>query len=236
MTFGLPADCGSRNWCCHYHRRRFLYAVRGAGILALLRPRLTGLSALWSWAQTPDPNITGAHYRSDDRQLVVRLYLLSCLSFGSSAADRSFHKIPPGRPLAGERQLRSRWVVYLIAGSTTTVTVMAALAVYGFPSKTFYWPHHVGGCGRSFPAPGAKALPRCMGGMGMLAAGLLGGPGIGYCRGPSSCHKPAVYSEYAKAARLRSCLYTRQRDDGGKLGAVRNSPRGATHTRPKSGG
>jgi hypothetical protein len=55
---------------------------------------------------------------------------------------------------------------------------MGALAIYGL-SKTFYWPTMLAVVGDRFPRSGAVAIS-CMGGMGMLAAGLLGGPGIGY--------------------------------------------------------
>src|SRR5207237_114303 len=53
-----------------------------------------------------------------------------------------------------------------------------AATVYGL-GKTFYWPTMLGVISERFPKGGALALG-FSGGVGMLAAGLLGGPGIGY--------------------------------------------------------
>lgn len=55
---------------------------------------------------------------------------------------------------------------------------MFAVTVYGI-GKTFYWPTMLGVISERFPKGGALALG-ISGGIGMIAAGLLGGPGIGY--------------------------------------------------------
>jgi MFS family permease len=55
---------------------------------------------------------------------------------------------------------------------------LGAVTVYGV-GKTFYWPTMLGVISERFPKGGALALG-FSGGVGMLAAGLLGGPGIGY--------------------------------------------------------
>ncbi|MDY3561815.1 MFS transporter [Gemmata sp. JC673] len=55
---------------------------------------------------------------------------------------------------------------------------MAAVSVYGL-GKTFYWPTMLGVISERFPKGGALALG-ISGGLGMISAGLLGGPGIGY--------------------------------------------------------
>jgi MFS family permease len=55
---------------------------------------------------------------------------------------------------------------------------IAAVTVYGI-GKTFYWPTLLGVISERFPKGGALALG-ISGGIGMLSAGLLGGPGIGY--------------------------------------------------------
>ena len=54
----------------------------------------------------------------------------------------------------------------------------AAVTVYGI-GKTFYWPTMLGVVSERFPQGGALTLG-ISGGIGMLSAGLLGGPGIGY--------------------------------------------------------
>src|SRR5581483_4649703 len=55
---------------------------------------------------------------------------------------------------------------------------MAAVTVYGI-GKTFYWPTMLGVISERFPRGGALALG-FSGGVGMLSAGLLGAPLIGY--------------------------------------------------------
>ncbi len=55
---------------------------------------------------------------------------------------------------------------------------IAAVTVYGI-GKTFYWPTLLGVISERFPKGGALALG-ISGGVGMMSAGLLGGPGIGY--------------------------------------------------------
>ncbi len=55
---------------------------------------------------------------------------------------------------------------------------VAAVTVYGI-GKTFYWPTMLGVISERFPKGGALALG-ISGGIGMLSAGLLGTPGIGY--------------------------------------------------------
>lgn len=55
---------------------------------------------------------------------------------------------------------------------------IAAVTVYGV-GKTFYWPTLLGVISERFPKGGALALG-LSGGIGMIGAGILGGPGIGY--------------------------------------------------------
>jgi hypothetical protein len=55
---------------------------------------------------------------------------------------------------------------------------MAAVTIYGI-GKTFYWPTLLGVISERFPKGGALALGLA-GGAGMIGAGILGAPGIGY--------------------------------------------------------
>jgi hypothetical protein len=105
---------------------------------------------------------------------------------------------------------------------------MGALAIYGL-SKTFYWPTMLAVVGDRFPRSGAVAIS-CMGGMGMLAAGLLGGPGIGYFKDRYAAEdlqavNPAAYAEF-QAPTTSSFLNFEEVHaiDGGKLGAVQALP------------
>jgi MFS family permease len=55
---------------------------------------------------------------------------------------------------------------------------VAAVTIYGL-GKTFYWPTLLGVISERFPKGGALALG-LSGGVGMIGAGILGSPGIGY--------------------------------------------------------
>ena len=55
---------------------------------------------------------------------------------------------------------------------------IGAVTIYGI-GKTFYWPTLLGVISERFPKGGALALG-LSGGIGMLSAGLIGAPGIGY--------------------------------------------------------
>lgn len=76
---------------------------------------------------------------------------------------------------------------------------MLAVTVYGL-GKTFYWPTMLGVISEQFPKGGALALG-ISGGIGMISAGLLGGPGIGYKQDYFAVEKikatsPEAYARY----------------------------------------
>jgi hypothetical protein len=68
----------------------------------------------------------------------------------------------------------------LAAGMNTFSVALVALGVYAV-GKTFFWPTMLAVVGDRFPQTGAVAMS-IMGGIGMLSAGLIGGPGLGYCK------------------------------------------------------
>ena len=77
--------------------------------------------------------------------------------------------------------------------------VLGAYTVYAF-GKTFLWPTILGVVGERFPKGGALVMG-AMGGVGMLSAGLLGGPGIGYKQDYYASKElkeesPATYKRY----------------------------------------
>ena len=67
-----------------------------------------------------------------------------------------------------------------MSGIDTFAGAMMALAVYAV-GKTFFWPTMLAVVGDRFPRTGAVAIS-IMGGIGMMSAGLIGGPGLGYAR------------------------------------------------------
>jgi MFS family permease len=90
----------------------------------------------------------------------------------------------------------------LASGMNTFGTALAALGIYAF-GKTFFWPTMLAVVGDRFPRSGAVAMS-IMGGIGMLSAGLIGGPGLGYTKdrfAGEALQKadPALYAEYKAA-------------------------------------
>jgi len=86
--------------------------------------------------------------------------------------------------------------------------IVAAATVYAL-GKTFLWPTMLGVVGERFPRGGALAMC-AMGGVGMLSAGLLGAPAIGYkydyfAQQELKQESPKVYNEY-KAAEPKKFL------------------------------
>jgi MFS family permease len=66
----------------------------------------------------------------------------------------------------------------LTSGISTFGGALLALSVYGV-GKTFFWPTMLAVASDRFPRTGAIAIS-IMGGIGMMSAGLIGAPGLGY--------------------------------------------------------
>lgn len=87
----------------------------------------------------------------------------------------------------------------LVAAVNTFGPALGALAVYAV-GKTFFWPTMLAVVGDRFPATGAVAMS-LMGGVGMMSAGLIGSPGLGYFKDRLAAealqeNSPALYQEY----------------------------------------
>ena len=109
----------------------------------------------------------------------------------------------------------------LVSGIETFIGAMVALAVYAI-GKTFFWPTMLAVVGDRFPRTGAIAMS-IMGGIGMMSAGLLGGPGLGYAKDRFTTEhltqtNPALYAEY-KAPTSSKFLFLKEVTglDGTKL-------------------
>lgn len=70
--------------------------------------------------------------------------------------------------------------INLISGITVFGGAMLALTVYAV-GKTFFWPTMLAVTSDRFPRTGAIAIS-IMGGIGMMSAGLIGSPGLGYAK------------------------------------------------------
>ncbi len=114
--------------------------------------------------------------------------------------------------------------LYSLGSLAGAVTVIIAATIYG-AGKAFFWPTMLAVVSERFPKGGALTLG-AVGGVGMLSAGLLGGPGIGYLQDRHASNDlqakaPAVYEEY-KAEGTNSFLFFApvQGLDGSKAGPV----------------
>lgn len=86
---------------------------------------------------------------------------------------------------------------------TTFAMAILALTVYGI-GKTFFWPTMLAVASDRFPRTGAVAIS-IMGGIGMMSAGLLGSPGLGYFKDRYSGEalqqaNAEIYDEYKAEA------------------------------------
>ena len=111
------------------------------------------------------------------------------------------HKISPLGLLFASAVLGCIGLLMLGSFNGAAMIVIAA-TVYGF-GKTFLWPTMLGVVSERFPRGGAITLGT-IGGVGMLSAGLLGGPGIGYKQDFFATQKleqndPAAYARYRSA-------------------------------------
>jgi MFS family permease len=121
------------------------------------------------------------------------------------------HRINPLGLLLGSALLGTLGLFLLGQPFTNTVWLwVGAVTIYGI-GKTFYWPTLLGVISERFPKAGALALG-ISGGIGMLSAGLLGTPGIGYKQDLAGVEKLKGESE---ATYLRYAA----RDDKGELKA-----------------
>jgi MFS family permease len=68
--------------------------------------------------------------------------------------------------------------LYTLGSVESAAMIWLAVTIYGV-GKTFLWPTMLGVVGERFPRGGALTMG-AVGGIGMLSAGFLGGPGIGY--------------------------------------------------------
>lgn len=116
--------------------------------------------------------------------------------------------------------------LYWLGSTTSGLTIVAAATVYGL-GKTFLWPTMLGVVGERFPRGGALTMGM-MGGVGMLSAGLLGGPGIGYKQDYYAAEKlkqeaPETYSRYVSTDKNSFLFFPSIAGlDGQKVGDLKN--------------
>ncbi len=110
--------------------------------------------------------------------------------------------------------------LYLLGSFEAGIAIFLAATIYGI-GKTFFWPTMLGVVGERFPKGGAVTMGM-IGGVGMLSAGLLGGPGIGfkqdyYASQNLQQNAPETYERYKAADKNRFLMFEANGLDGQKV-------------------
>lgn len=116
----------------------------------------------------------------------------------------------------------------LVSHASNFAWALLALGVYAL-GKSFFWPTMLAVASDRFPRCGAVAIS-IMGGIGMMSAGLLGSPGLGYAKDRFTAEhleaaNPAAYAE-VKAEKSSKWLIFKEVGtvDGQKLAAITAMP------------
>ncbi len=124
-------------------------------------------------------NITARVLKDETTALLAFIWTNALMFTLRFFAGPIVHKINPIGLLLVSALLGTAGLYLLGQPYTDTVWLwVGAVSIYAL-GKTFYWPTLLGVISERFPKGGALALG-LSGGIGMLAAGMLGGPGIGY--------------------------------------------------------
>jgi len=119
----------------------------------------------------------------------------------------------------------------LLSNATTAWFCVIAATVYAL-GKTFLWPTMLAVASEQFPKGGAITIG-AVGGVGMLSAGLLGGPGIGfeqdyYATESLKYKDPAVYDRYKAPSPNEFLVFQTVGLDGAKVGVLDDNGNEAT--------
>jgi MFS family permease len=112
----------------------------------------------------------------------------------------------------------------LLLGNATSILVCVIAATVYALGKTFLWPTMLAVASEQFPRGGAITIG-AMGGVGMLSAGLLGGPGIGFKQDYYASEQlkeqaPAVYERYKAPTENTFLGFETIGLDGAKVGIL----------------
>src|SRR5262245_2382719 len=145
-------------------------------------------------------NIGDTVLKSQDYALIAFIWT-NLVMFGLRFfAGPIVHKISPLGLLCVSALLGTGGLVLFSQEFVNTFVLWFVVSTVYAVGKTFYWPTLLGVISERFPKGGALALG-FSGGVGMLSAGLLGGPGIGYKQDYFAVQKieeisPATYDRY----------------------------------------
>lgn len=169
-------------------------------------------------------NITGNIMASPQKGLLLFVYTSSLMFALRFFAGPIVHKISPLGLLFVSAIFGAVGLTMLGKADSVALCIIAA-SIYGV-GKTYLWPTMLGVVSERFPKGGAITIG-AIGGVGMLSAGLLGGPGIGYKQDYFASEHlkktaPPVYEEYKSPSKNGFLVFPEiQGLDGSKVGAIR---------------
>lgn len=113
--------------------------------------------------------------------------------------------------------------LFTLGGVETTMAAILALTIYGV-GKTFFWPTMLAVVSERFPRGGAVTLG-AVGGIGMLSAGLLGTPGIGFKQDKFASEQlqtasPEAYERYKADKENHFLIFTTNGLNGAKVSVL----------------
>ena len=127
----------------------------------------------------------------------------------------------------------------LASGIQTITGAFVALGIYAV-GKTFFWPTMLAVASDRYPRTGAVAIS-IMGGIGMLSAGLIGSPGLGYAKDRFAgealkAESEEVYAEYRNEDRSKFLFFGEAHGlDPVKLAEIQGKLESARKILPKGG-
>lgn len=107
----------------------------------------------------------------------ILIYTASLMAIMRVSAGFIVHRISPLALLSAGSLLAAAGLLGMSYAGSAGLLILAAATVYGV-GKSFFWPTTLGVVSEQFPRGGALTL-NAMGGMGMIAVGVLGNPLLG---------------------------------------------------------
>jgi MFS family permease len=172
-------------------------------------------------------SITGSIMADPQKGLMLFVYTSGLMFVLRFFAGPIVHRISPLGLLFVSGVFGAIGLTMLGSAQSVVMCVVAA-TVYAL-GKTFLWPTMLGVVSDRFPKGGAITIG-AIGGVGMLSAGLLGGPGIGYKQDYFASNylkekSAATYEAYKSDTSNRFLIFPAiQGLDGAKKAALLNKP------------
>jgi len=170
-------------------------------------------------------NITGNILQDPTKGIMLFIYASALMFVLRFFAGPIVHRISPLGLLLVSAILATIGL-FTLGNANTGIIMIVAVTIYGI-GKTFFWPTMLGVVGERFPKGGAITMG-IIGGVGMLSAGLLGGPGIGYKQDYFASEKIKVesndsYERYRSDVKNKFLFFDAiQGLDGSKVGVLKD--------------